>query len=116
MYNLIKTYSLNYKLKSTKTFYLIHLTILLFRLKFQEEEHQRVAGLDTATTTVYVVTFAVALLIYFVYAHQLKDRRAHHQVKVSILKQVFVSIITTIPVFNYSLFYFILRWTAMRED
>jgi len=92
------------------------LKILLFRLKFQEEEQQQVAGLDTATTTVYVVTFAAALLIYFVYAHRLKDRRAHHRVKVSIFKQVFVSIITTIPVYIYSFIYLILRWTAMRED
>lgn len=67
-----------YKYLSCSIFY-----IFICRSKLQDQEQLRAAGLDTATTTVYVVTFATALLIFFVYAHRLKDRLAHHRVKVS---------------------------------
>jgi len=54
-----------------------------YRLKLQDREQQRAAGLNTATATVYAISFAIATLACFVYKHRLQDRRAHHRVKVS---------------------------------
>lgn len=51
-------------------------------LKLLDQEQQRVAGLNTATATVYAIAFALATLACFVYKHRLQDRRAHHRVKV----------------------------------
>lgn len=51
-------------------------------LKLQDREQQRAAGLNTATATVYAISFAIATLACFVYKHRLQDRRAHHRVKV----------------------------------
>lgn len=62
----------------------------MYRLKLQDGEQQRAAGLDTATTTIYVIVFAATMLIYFTYAHRLQDRLAHHRVKVSIYQQMYL--------------------------
>lgn len=54
-----------------------------YRLKLQDQEQQRAAGLNTATATVYSILFAMATLACFTYKHRLQDQRAHHRVKVS---------------------------------